>query len=236
MQPISVKTKQKHREAVKLYEIMKTTPIEEYVSMLPDVNFVIDHIEYELARWSFSKNLWHFYVKFLKDQGRELQTLNVYSRYCRIFVEDKEMRDQYLVNIKALENKSINVKKWLIDYILIEKSFGSSDSEVVKSLSARFSEDTLLSFRNQRHSFCNHTKLKFSKGNFFKFHVYDEFSEKIFHSGLEVVEQIFNFDFFHQICLRGSRDYVLGTKRCDFSEKRVTEAQNVVFFQLIIFV
>ena len=138
----------KYQKALNLYEVIKGKPLEEYVYLLKDAEFAIECIEWELGRSPTSQILWNFYIKFLKDHEKSPELLNVYSRYCRLFVSDQQMREEYLAQIRESE-AALNVTKWWIDYIGIEKHFGSIEAAQnlindVKSKSStlRTSEDS----------------------------------------------------------------------------------------------
>ena len=117
----------KYQKALNLYEVIKGKPLEEYVYLLKDEDFAIECIEWELGRSPTSQKLWNFYIKFLKDHEKPGELLNVYSRYCRLFVSDQQMREEYLAQIRRSE-ATLNVTKWWIDYIGIEKHFGSIEA------------------------------------------------------------------------------------------------------------
>lgn len=54
--------------------------------------------------------------------------LNVYSRYCRFFVNDWKMRDAYRTQIKRLNRNGVNVKHFVNDYKLLLMDFPLSAS------------------------------------------------------------------------------------------------------------
>uniref|UniRef100_A0A914QHN3 Uncharacterized protein n=1 Tax=Panagrolaimus davidi TaxID=227884 RepID=A0A914QHN3_9BILA len=60
-----------------------------------DINFVKDTVEYRLGKNCFDVKLWKLYLKFLKEHGEHKRLLETYSKYCRFFMDDKEMKEKY---------------------------------------------------------------------------------------------------------------------------------------------
>uniref|UniRef100_A0AC34GXD6 F-box domain-containing protein n=1 Tax=Panagrolaimus sp. ES5 TaxID=591445 RepID=A0AC34GXD6_9BILA len=93
-----------------------------------DDKFVIQNIERELTINYFDKRYWIVYIEFLKEKSHWKWLLDVYSRYCRLFIDDLEMRKQYQNEIENIEKTKFDVKTWKIDLIKIENDFGSAES------------------------------------------------------------------------------------------------------------
>ena len=127
VQPLPSSVIAQHQKAVEELEILLSKPPTERYYILSDVNLALEYLEWALGLHSSDLGTWQFYVKFLKDKGLDEALLNVYSRYCRLFVNDKDIRNEYLAKIKQLDSE-IDVTKWWIDYIGIEKHFGSPEA------------------------------------------------------------------------------------------------------------
>ena len=127
MKPISPAILENYRKTVAFCESIKDASFEEYVYLLSDIEFAIETIEWKLGSHPLMESFWKFYIKFLKDKCRRMDLLNVYSRYCRLFIADTEMRAEYLVEIRELDESLIDATKWWIDYIGIENHFGSPE-------------------------------------------------------------------------------------------------------------
>uniref|UniRef100_A0A914QZT1 Uncharacterized protein n=1 Tax=Panagrolaimus davidi TaxID=227884 RepID=A0A914QZT1_9BILA len=60
-----------------------------------DNNFVKDTVEYRLGKNCFDVKLWKLYLTFLKEHGEHKRLLETYSKYCRFFMDDEEMKEKY---------------------------------------------------------------------------------------------------------------------------------------------
>ena len=178
MQPLPSEVIEKYHEAVKLFKIQKTlTDADEMLLQMP-FDFAIETIEWALGTAPLDIDTWQLYILILKDKGRDEALLNVYSRYCRLFVNDQNIRKEYFLKIKQLdESSTMDVIKWWIDYIGIEKHFGSHETaleliNMVKSKSSDSWSPRLLKFIKTltlstvdiaRTSFLN-VKIKYTEG------------------------------------------------------------------------
>ena len=175
MQPLPSNIITQHQKAVEELEILRSKSPEEQYYNFADVNLALEYIEWRLGSDPFNLGTWRMYFKFLKDKNLDEALLNVYSRYCRFFVNDKYIRNEYLAKIRQLDEAfTIDVTKWLIDYIGIEKHFGSPEAALkllymVKSKSwspalSKFIETlSLAKIDIVRTSFLN-VKLHFTEG------------------------------------------------------------------------
>uniref|UniRef100_A0A914QJM5 Uncharacterized protein n=1 Tax=Panagrolaimus davidi TaxID=227884 RepID=A0A914QJM5_9BILA len=92
---------------VKKYEEMKTlyTKIkavekdaEKWIKCLKEFGndtFLLNNVEYRLGKNLMDVNLWKTYMEFLKENGKFQRLLETYSKYCRFFLDDKEMKEVY---------------------------------------------------------------------------------------------------------------------------------------------
>uniref|UniRef100_A0A914QBF0 Uncharacterized protein n=1 Tax=Panagrolaimus davidi TaxID=227884 RepID=A0A914QBF0_9BILA len=60
-----------------------------------DNNFVKDTVEYRLGKNCLDVKLWKLYLTFLKEHGEHKRLLETYSKYCRFFMDDEEMKEKY---------------------------------------------------------------------------------------------------------------------------------------------
>uniref|UniRef100_A0A914Q686 Uncharacterized protein n=1 Tax=Panagrolaimus davidi TaxID=227884 RepID=A0A914Q686_9BILA len=60
-----------------------------------DNNFVKDTVEYRLGKNCLDVKLWKLYLTFLKEHGEHKRLLETYSKYCRFFLDDEEMKEKY---------------------------------------------------------------------------------------------------------------------------------------------
>uniref|UniRef100_A0AC34FTZ4 Uncharacterized protein n=1 Tax=Panagrolaimus sp. ES5 TaxID=591445 RepID=A0AC34FTZ4_9BILA len=64
-----------------------------------DTDFVIHNVEYRLGRNLLNKTLWKLYIKFLENVDTK-KMLQVYSKYCRFFLDDSEMKEEYKTKVE----------------------------------------------------------------------------------------------------------------------------------------
>uniref|UniRef100_A0A914Q8X4 Uncharacterized protein n=1 Tax=Panagrolaimus davidi TaxID=227884 RepID=A0A914Q8X4_9BILA len=96
-------------KVVKMYQKMKALyakiemveeNVEEWMEALMEVGdseFVEHNIEYRLGSDLSNKKLWKLYIQYLKEQQQEgdYKLLHTYSKYCRFFMDDAEMKEEY---------------------------------------------------------------------------------------------------------------------------------------------
>uniref|UniRef100_A0A914QUQ3 Uncharacterized protein n=1 Tax=Panagrolaimus davidi TaxID=227884 RepID=A0A914QUQ3_9BILA len=73
-----------------------------------DYEFVVDNVEYRLNLNLVNKKLWKLYIQFLKTNNNK-KLLETYSKYCRFFLEDSEMLEEYR---KASEKYGPSIVSW----------------------------------------------------------------------------------------------------------------------------
>uniref|UniRef100_A0AC34FMH2 Uncharacterized protein n=1 Tax=Panagrolaimus sp. ES5 TaxID=591445 RepID=A0AC34FMH2_9BILA len=61
---------------------------------IDDKHFVIHNIEYRLGGNLFDLKLWKLYLEYLRENDPK-EMLQAYSKYCRFFVDDKNMLEEY---------------------------------------------------------------------------------------------------------------------------------------------
>uniref|UniRef100_A0A914QW69 Uncharacterized protein n=1 Tax=Panagrolaimus davidi TaxID=227884 RepID=A0A914QW69_9BILA len=116
----------KYRQAQKLYKkICKVYPNKrQWIRIMKETNdheFVVQNIEAALGKNPFNKEIWKEYIEYLRKID-PIEMLNVYSRCCHFFVDDWEIRENYLKEIKRIEKKyEENVEKWEIDYNILNE-------------------------------------------------------------------------------------------------------------------
>uniref|UniRef100_A0A914QHV3 Uncharacterized protein n=1 Tax=Panagrolaimus davidi TaxID=227884 RepID=A0A914QHV3_9BILA len=82
-----------------------------------DVDFVKDNVECRLGKNLFYVQLWKLYLAFLKEKKQYKTLLETYSKYCRFFLDDKEMLEEY--KQKMIEHGPIKLEwKNLFDFEL----------------------------------------------------------------------------------------------------------------------
>uniref|UniRef100_A0A914YA06 Uncharacterized protein n=1 Tax=Panagrolaimus superbus TaxID=310955 RepID=A0A914YA06_9BILA len=59
-----------------------------------DIEFVKHNIEHKLGNNLTNKKLWQLYIDYLRTVDRNAM-LHVYSKYCRYFLEDTKMKEEY---------------------------------------------------------------------------------------------------------------------------------------------
>ena len=111
------------RKALEITDLWKKSSLEVVAYLMPDVDLAIEMFEIALGKSPVAVDLWKHYMDFLKAKQRPQKLLNLYSRFCRLFISDKGVRDEYLAEIKKLDASSVDVIKWWIDYIGIERDF-----------------------------------------------------------------------------------------------------------------
>uniref|UniRef100_A0A914QBZ2 DUF38 domain-containing protein n=1 Tax=Panagrolaimus davidi TaxID=227884 RepID=A0A914QBZ2_9BILA len=92
---------------IKKYEQMKTlyTKIkavekdaDKWIKCLKEFGndtFLLNNVENRLGKNLMDINLWKTYMAFLKEDGKNQRLLETYSKYCRFFLDDKEMKEVY---------------------------------------------------------------------------------------------------------------------------------------------
>uniref|UniRef100_A0AC35FYA2 Uncharacterized protein n=1 Tax=Panagrolaimus sp. PS1159 TaxID=55785 RepID=A0AC35FYA2_9BILA len=64
-----------------------------------DTEFVIHNVEYRIGGNLLDKKLWKLYIKFLENSDTN-KMLEVYSKYCRFFLDDFEMKEEYKAKVE----------------------------------------------------------------------------------------------------------------------------------------
>uniref|UniRef100_A0A914Q3D3 Uncharacterized protein n=1 Tax=Panagrolaimus davidi TaxID=227884 RepID=A0A914Q3D3_9BILA len=96
----SLKLVQRYESMKKLYYKIKANKedLEKWFKLLleaDDINFVKDTVEYRLGKNCFDVKLWKLYLTFLNEHGEHKRLLETYSKYCRFFLDDEEMKEKY---------------------------------------------------------------------------------------------------------------------------------------------
>uniref|UniRef100_A0A914NZI2 F-box domain-containing protein n=1 Tax=Panagrolaimus davidi TaxID=227884 RepID=A0A914NZI2_9BILA len=90
----------RYEKMKELYSKIKSVEgnVDEWFKLLLEVGdnvFVKENVEYRLGRDFFNVKLWKLYIDFLKDSKEYPRLLEVYSKYCRFFLDDNEMLIKY---------------------------------------------------------------------------------------------------------------------------------------------
>uniref|UniRef100_A0A914P683 Uncharacterized protein n=1 Tax=Panagrolaimus davidi TaxID=227884 RepID=A0A914P683_9BILA len=72
--------------------------VEEWFEVLMELNdeeFIEKNIEYRIGSDLTNKKLWKLYIEYLKNTNNKRKLLQTYSKYCRFFLSDFEMIEEY---------------------------------------------------------------------------------------------------------------------------------------------
>ena len=65
-----------------------------------DHEFVCDNVEVVLGRNLLNRELWKLYIEYL-EKFEPIYMLQIYSKYCRFFLDDIEMKEKYKAAIST---------------------------------------------------------------------------------------------------------------------------------------
>uniref|UniRef100_A0A914QG78 Uncharacterized protein n=1 Tax=Panagrolaimus davidi TaxID=227884 RepID=A0A914QG78_9BILA len=87
-------------EMMSLYPKIKAAigDIDEWFQLLLKVNddkYLKDNVEYRIGLTLHDVKLWKIYINYLKQNGQYKYLLGIYSKYCRFFLDDKEIKKEY---------------------------------------------------------------------------------------------------------------------------------------------
>ena len=90
---------------ISLYERIQAAEndIDEWFKLLceaEDHTFVCHNVEYRLGANLLNLQLWKLYIEYLKT-AEPKQMLHVYSKYCRFFLDDSEMKEKYKAEMEV---------------------------------------------------------------------------------------------------------------------------------------
>uniref|UniRef100_A0AC35GDK6 Uncharacterized protein n=1 Tax=Panagrolaimus sp. PS1159 TaxID=55785 RepID=A0AC35GDK6_9BILA len=113
-----VSTKEKYDAAIKSYNYMISIAMdsEKWLEWMKETFEEKDwalNLECKISEHFFMKEIWFFYIELLDSQNK-VKVLDVYKRYCRLFIEDKDMQMQYSEAIKKYDGK-FHVFRWQCD-------------------------------------------------------------------------------------------------------------------------
>uniref|UniRef100_A0AC34FHW1 Uncharacterized protein n=1 Tax=Panagrolaimus sp. ES5 TaxID=591445 RepID=A0AC34FHW1_9BILA len=93
-----------------------------YLNEIKDDEVIFGLFEHRLGGkyGCLDKNIWKYYINFLKEKEQHLEFLNAYRRYTRFFIEDKETVEEYRNEIERISKTKIPVAEFWIDTILYE--------------------------------------------------------------------------------------------------------------------
>uniref|UniRef100_A0AC35GQD1 Uncharacterized protein n=1 Tax=Panagrolaimus sp. PS1159 TaxID=55785 RepID=A0AC35GQD1_9BILA len=96
----SAKIFKRYEKMMELYPKIKAAEndVEKWFKLLLEVNnvsFVKDNVECRLGQDLLNFKLWKLYLTFLKEHGEYKKFLETYSKYCRFFLDDFEMKGKY---------------------------------------------------------------------------------------------------------------------------------------------
>uniref|UniRef100_A0A914PM92 Uncharacterized protein n=1 Tax=Panagrolaimus davidi TaxID=227884 RepID=A0A914PM92_9BILA len=103
--PLPADLLKRHNEMKELYQRIKASEndLEKWFSLLceaSDRKFIIHNIEYRIGGDLLNKRLWKIYIKYLKDENDFHGLFHLYSKYCRFFLDDFEMKGEYETEVK----------------------------------------------------------------------------------------------------------------------------------------
>uniref|UniRef100_A0A914PLR8 Uncharacterized protein n=1 Tax=Panagrolaimus davidi TaxID=227884 RepID=A0A914PLR8_9BILA len=103
--PLPADLLKRHNEMKELYRRIKASEndLEKWFSLLFEANdrkFVIHNIEYRINGDLLNKKLWKIYIKYLKEENDFHGLFHLYSKYCRFFLDDFEMKAEYETEVK----------------------------------------------------------------------------------------------------------------------------------------
>uniref|UniRef100_A0A914PWQ0 F-box domain-containing protein n=1 Tax=Panagrolaimus davidi TaxID=227884 RepID=A0A914PWQ0_9BILA len=103
--PISKDLQEKYKEALNLYNILKTSTFDkEFFEALMKINnheIIIINFEYFIGLNYSCKELWKAYINYMKSKN-SLAMLNIYRRYIRFFIGDLKMIEEYRNEIERI--------------------------------------------------------------------------------------------------------------------------------------
>ena len=85
---------------------------------------VIENYEWYLGEYPLLKKTWKQYINYLKTAGESERVLSVYSRYCRLFIDDAEMLSEYEAELVKQSPSGKNVAHWWLDRADMDRHFG----------------------------------------------------------------------------------------------------------------
>uniref|UniRef100_A0A914QI13 Uncharacterized protein n=1 Tax=Panagrolaimus davidi TaxID=227884 RepID=A0A914QI13_9BILA len=114
--PLPAALMKRHNEMKELYERIKESEndLEKWFSLLFEANdrkFIIHNIEYRIGGDLLNKKLWKIYIKYLKEENDFHGLFHLYSKYCRFFLDDFEMKAEYETEVKKYGENLI--KPWI---------------------------------------------------------------------------------------------------------------------------
>uniref|UniRef100_A0AC35GDC0 Uncharacterized protein n=1 Tax=Panagrolaimus sp. PS1159 TaxID=55785 RepID=A0AC35GDC0_9BILA len=110
----SAKLVKRYKEMKALYQkiVSSQSGKEEWFKLLLETNddaFVKDNVEKCLGNYLLNVELWKLYMDYLKQSCQYKSLLEVYSKYCRFFLDDTEMKKEYkeaMLEYKSMDDKS----------------------------------------------------------------------------------------------------------------------------------
>uniref|UniRef100_A0AC34FNM0 Uncharacterized protein n=1 Tax=Panagrolaimus sp. ES5 TaxID=591445 RepID=A0AC34FNM0_9BILA len=124
---LSPKEVVQYKEALKMYTKMKEVEKDsekwlECLQEVPDPEYLINSCEVRLMKNPYDAGFWDSYLNYLKPVDTKM-LLKTYSRYCRLFLFNYYLRDEYFDAIFAatISDKLV----WWIDYISLIRMLNS---------------------------------------------------------------------------------------------------------------
>uniref|UniRef100_A0AC34FVC2 Uncharacterized protein n=1 Tax=Panagrolaimus sp. ES5 TaxID=591445 RepID=A0AC34FVC2_9BILA len=123
----SPKNLEQYYKNLEIFKEMRSTDISEgykFVEVLKKTEndeFVIKNTECQLAINGWSQNLWKAYIKYLEIEKKDFMAmLQVLSRYCRLFISDKNMNEKYQKKVEEMSQHFDGISEFWIDLIKFE--------------------------------------------------------------------------------------------------------------------
>uniref|UniRef100_A0AC34GSV8 Uncharacterized protein n=1 Tax=Panagrolaimus sp. ES5 TaxID=591445 RepID=A0AC34GSV8_9BILA len=129
--PLPDEIQKKYNKAVESYDYMVSIAMEpekwlEWMQQNFQKLHWIRNLEAKLGEHSFMRPIWNFYIDLLAEKN-DIKVLNVYKRYCRLFIQDKAMQEKYSATTFKFLKLGYDVSKWLFDQAKLEYDFGSKE-------------------------------------------------------------------------------------------------------------
>uniref|UniRef100_A0AC34G617 Uncharacterized protein n=1 Tax=Panagrolaimus sp. ES5 TaxID=591445 RepID=A0AC34G617_9BILA len=129
--PITKQLEAKIKKLMNLYEKFKEAEIDDEkwfkcMNELDEDDVIIANIEYRLGfeMKCSNKNIWKYYIEFMGERNSK-EMLDIFRRYCRLFISDIEMGEKYR---KEIEKSGNLYTEFWYDTITFELDFGDFET------------------------------------------------------------------------------------------------------------
>uniref|UniRef100_A0A914Q9A0 Uncharacterized protein n=1 Tax=Panagrolaimus davidi TaxID=227884 RepID=A0A914Q9A0_9BILA len=145
-----------YEETEKLYEkiISAKNDVKKWFKLIcqvKDNEYICNNVEYRIGNDMTNKELWKLYIKYLQKTDTK-RLLYIYSCYCRFFLDDVKMKDDYekackkygpsIVHWKNVFDFEVFKEEELSDEIVRKKKKGDEDEEKDRHLVSERDDNT----------------------------------------------------------------------------------------------